>query len=182
MGRTGRSESRGASPDPGPDNVVGPPSGAQFPGFWEAHKALGDKKDCAEQIAGKDGLSVSALPALLWNANVSVGTTMQGNTPVQVEILPDGGYNYTYQTARTSGGNIELNGSYFPNPEQQNVFLPTGVLSFVQLVNETLKTNMNVTQFYMFVFLHEMSHVSNNKSSDIDTNEFNRNIIEKCIN
>jgi RHS repeat-associated protein len=61
---------------------VGPPSGAQFDGFFMAYHALLDKPGCASLIAGSSGASTDALQTDLWNADVTVGTSQPGNGPV----------------------------------------------------------------------------------------------------
>jgi RHS repeat-associated protein len=173
----------GAGSGPG-GRRVGPPSGAQFGGFFTAYDALLDKPGCAGLIAGSSGASADALQTDLWNAIVTVGTSQPGNGPVTFDTSSDGSYTWKYQTAYTSQGNIQLNGNYFPDPTQQNISLPGGgTTSLVQLVNQALGSSMTSTQFGAFVFLHELSHIAGGQpASAIDTPSFNQSIISTCLN
>lgn len=168
--------------DPGPKKKIGPPSGAQFDGFNEAYDVLKSKPKCAALIAGTSGMNADTLQTYLWNAEVTAGSSMPGNNEVVVEQQIDG-YAYTYQTAYTQSGNIELNGNYFPDPTRQNINLPDGTTaSFLQLVNGALLSNMNATQLGAFVFLHELSHIAGSAPGAIDTLSHNQSIISTCLN
>jgi RHS repeat-associated protein len=166
-----------------PGRKVGPPSGAQFTGFNAAYDDL-TNPDCAKQIAGTSGASAATLMTDLWNAGVTVGpagNNADNNNPVNVVVNPNGvNYTYTYQTAYTSNGNIELNGNYFPDPTQQNIQIPGGTMSLLQAVNQALGTNMDATQFGAFVFLHELMHIAN-AGDNIDTKANNQAIVATCI-
>jgi RHS repeat-associated protein len=151
----------GGSPPQRPSRkkqAVGPPSGMQYAGFGDAVKALKNPA-CATLIAGASGESADDLTTDLWNSIVTVGTNQPGNGPVVVTPSADGSYSYTYQWAYTSGGNIELNGTYFPDPTQQNIVVPGGTASLLQLVNNTLNSNLSASQFGTLVFLHELMHI-----------------------
>lgn len=161
------------------------PSGSKFTGFQQAINDL-SKPDCLNLIAGGTGLTEQQLVQDLNKAQVTTGTTEPGNTAVTFRQNPDGTFTYTYQWAYTSGGDIQLNGNYFPNPTQQNINLPDGgTTSLLNLVNKTLNSTLNATQFGALVFLHELSHIAdsgNTNSSNIDTTTYNQSIISKCLN
>jgi hypothetical protein len=115
---------------------------------------------------------------------VTTGTSQPGDTQVTVTPAPDGSYSYSYQWGYTSGGNIELNGNYFPDPTQQNIQIPGGTTSLLGLVNNSLNTDLDAQQFGMLVFLHELSHIANgNQQSAIDseTGDFNKAILFNCL-
>jgi RHS repeat-associated protein len=177
---SGGSDQSGGGPS---GRKVGPPSGAQFTGFNAAYDDL-TNPDCAQQIAGTSGASAATLMTDLWNAGVTVspaGNNADNNNPVNVVVNPNGvNYTYTYQTAYTSNGNIELNGNYFPDPTQQNIQIPGGTMSLLQAVNQALGTNMDATQFGAFVFLHELMHIAN-AGDNIDTKANNQAIVATCI-
>ena len=155
------------------------PSGAQFAGFFDALDAL-RKSGCANLIAGSTGDSAAVLRNLLWSAPVTVGPLSSQVTWVQNS---DGTYSYSYQTASTANGNIQLNANYFPNPAQENIATPDGgATSLLQLVNGALGSSMNVPQFGEFVFLHELSHMAGQNAASVDNNYFNQSIVSKCIN
>jgi RHS repeat-associated protein len=156
---------------------------ARFAGPSEAENALLVPK-CAELITGLSGRTADQLGTLLRGATITIGTTFPGNDLVTIASHRAGGrqsYSYRYQWGYTTGGDIELNGHYFPDPTQQNITVPGGTTSLLNLVNNTLKRNLDATQFGTLVFLHELTHIANGYSQSIDTNEFNNSIIEKCI-
>jgi hypothetical protein len=158
------------------------PSGAKFTGFNQAITDLGTPS-CAGLIAGTSDQTAQQLIADLNRAQVTTGTS-NGNG--QVTFTPDGNGNYksSYQWAYTTGGNIQLNGNYFPDPAQQNVQVPGGTTtSLLNVVNVALGTSLSAAQFGQLVFLHELSHIANGSPKDvIDTDAHNQSIISKCIN
>jgi RHS repeat-associated protein len=172
---------------------VSVPTGFQFDGFSDALAALGNSQ-CAGLIAGSSGASAANLAADLWNAGVTTGTDAPNN-PATITPQPNGGYSWDYVWGNTSGGNIVLNGNYFstpsqlagnpnaPNPAQNNINVPGGTTSLLNLVNMTLGSSMSATQFGTLVFLHELAHMAQpGQNAAIDANSFNQSIISKCIN
>jgi len=160
---------------------VGPPSGAQYAGFSLAQSDL-SKPACAKLVAGTSGSSASDLENDLWNSDVSVGTTAPGNGPAQFSGSA-ASWSYEFQLAYTQNGNIQLNGNFFPNPAQQNIATPSGdMTSVISLFNSLYNSNLGADQFGVFVFLHELSHIANgNPASTIDTIAYNQEIITDCI-
>jgi hypothetical protein len=137
--------------------------------------------ECARLIAGTGGLNAEQLVAALNKAEVTVGDSAPGNGPVKFTTNADGTVSYTYQWAYTMGGNIQLNSNFFPDPTLQNIEVPgVGTKSFLDVVNNTLGSELNAQQLGTLVFLHELSHIANH-GTDIDTNAYNQSIIATCI-
>ena len=178
----GRGQSGGGGPKA--------PSGATYTGFTQAEAALQNNPECAKLIAGNSGQSATQLIADLNNASVTTGTD-NGNGKVGVtQVLnpdgspavdPDGNLLYfpSYQWAYTTGGNIQLNANYFPDPTQLNINIGGTMQSLLSVVNNTLGSQLNVQQFGMLVFFHELTHIVNGSP---DSNAFSNSIISKCIN
>jgi RHS repeat-associated protein len=167
---------------PGATPTMGPVTGQSFAGFNQARAALLNNKECASLIAGSTGATAQQLSTDLWNADVTTGTSAQGNGPVSFTTNADGTWTGTWQFAYTLNGAIQLNGNYFPDPTQQNITLPTGTTtSLLQLVNQSLGTNMNATQFGEFAFLHEDEHIAGQNAGDIDNAAAMGKIVSTCI-
>jgi hypothetical protein len=164
---------------------AGEPSGAAYAGFSQALASLKPGSDCLSQIAGSSGLNAEQLIADLKGAAVTTGSSSPGNGPVTFSTNADGTYNYRWQWAYTTGGNIQLNSNFFPDPTQQNIKDPNGTtVSFLFLINQALSQNLNATEFGTLVFLHELAHIAdsgNENISTIDTNKFNNDLVTKCI-
>jgi hypothetical protein len=158
-------------------------------GFADALQDLRNKPDCANLIAGNSGgtpYSGAGLADILAATPVRTATD-NGNSPVTITPTgpPAGNYSYSYQFAYTTGSAIYLNGNYFPDPTLENIDLPDGsTTSLIQLVNNTLSTNMSAEQFAAFVLLHELSHIVDSGSKNngtIDTNAYNQSIVATCL-
>jgi RHS repeat-associated protein len=164
-----------------------PPSGAQYSGFNQAIVALSNDPKCASLIAGSSGETSAQLIAALNAAMVSTSTnSSNGLGPVQWTLQANGSYTASYQWAFTAGGNIYLNGNYFPDPTQQNIQLPGGggMTSFLSVVNGSLNTSLNAQRLGTFAFLHELSHIAdsgNANAGTIDSLTNNQNIASLCI-
>ncbi len=119
---------------------------------------------------------------MVW-ISASMPARMEGLVP-RTRIRPKPGVLATRRlraAAYTQGGNIQLNGNYFPNPTQTNITVGSLKLSLVDVVNQSLGGNLNANQFGALVFLHELSHMANGSpQSTIDTSAYNRSIISKC--
>lgn len=176
----------GEPPPPAPPQPTPPqgPSGAAYLGFNQAISDL-NKPNCAAVVEGSSDQTSTQLAADLNNAQVTTGTD-NGNGPVIVNatVNADGStsYSYSYQWAYTSGGNIQLNANYFPDPTKLNINVGGTMMSLLGVVNQTLNQNLTAQQFGALVFLHELSHmVSGIPASLIDSNAFNNLIIQDCI-
>jgi hypothetical protein len=173
-GNQGRGQAGGGGPKA--------PSGATYVGFNTAEAALQNKPECAKLIAGASGLNANQLISDLDKANVTTGTD-NGNGKVAVVSQTDANgnttYSYNYQWGYTTGGNIQLNSNYFPDPTQPNISVGGTMQSLLSLVNNTLGSQLNVQQFGTLVFLHELTHIVGGMP---DSNAFNQSIIANCIN
>jgi hypothetical protein len=153
-------------------------SGAQYAGFSQALAAL--TGECAKLIIGNGTDDAPGIANRLWNATVTIGATPPGNGPVQFVVV-GGILSWTGQSAYTDGTNIELNKNVFPDPTA-NLQTPTGVTSYLALVNSSLGTHLRAAEFGTFVFLHELTHMANGRAVDVaDSNEYNKTLIDTCI-
>jgi RHS repeat-associated protein len=159
------------------------PSGFSYNGFSQALSDLNNPQ-CASLIAGTTGLTSTQLAGELAGAQVTTGTSAPGNGPVQFTVNPDGTWSDTWQWAYTSGGNIQLNANFFPDPTAMNIALPNGqTTSFLNLVNDYLGSgsSLNAQQFGTLVFLHELSHIAGAGSAIDEGNAYNNKIVAQCI-